>query len=122
MEAAVGAAGEWYRPETSIVPNNALPPVTPFTCQVTAVLAVPETVAVNSCVPPAGIVTVAGATTTETGEGVGVGLGDGTGVGVGVGVAVGEGVGVGVGPPEGPEPPLQPAKKKLATEIRTTIG
>jgi|SRR5215472_411134 len=44
--------GAVYRPEPEIVPTAALPPVTPFTCQVTAVLLVFRTVAVNCCVPP----------------------------------------------------------------------
>jgi hypothetical protein len=66
------------------------------------------------------MVTLPGETTMETGEGVGVGLGDGTGVGVGVGVGTGVAVGVGVGPPVAPDPLLQPASKKLVTEIRAT--
>src|SRR5438045_7226119 len=46
-------AGAVYRPELDIVPTVALPPVTPLTCQVTAVLLVFCTVAVNCCVPSA---------------------------------------------------------------------
>jgi hypothetical protein len=50
-------AGAVYKPELEIVPTVALPPTTPFTCQVTAVLLVFCTLAVNCCVAPA--VTVA---------------------------------------------------------------
>jgi hypothetical protein len=46
-----------YKPEVEIVPTVALPPAAPFTCQVTAVLLVFCTLAVNCCVAPA--VTVA---------------------------------------------------------------
>ncbi|MGH9208426.1 MAG: hypothetical protein ACRD1G_18045, partial [Acidimicrobiales bacterium] len=46
------AAGAVYSPDVETVPTVALPPVTPFTCQVTAVLLVPVTVAVNCCVVP----------------------------------------------------------------------
>ena len=41
------AAGGVYSPVVEIVPVALLPPATPFTCQVTAVLLVFETVAVN---------------------------------------------------------------------------
>jgi hypothetical protein len=44
------AEGAVYSPEEVIVPTVEFPPVTPFTCQVTAVLEVPVTVAVNCCV------------------------------------------------------------------------
>jgi hypothetical protein len=44
------AEGAVYSPEVEIVPTDEFPPVTPFTCQVTAVLEVPVTVAVNCCV------------------------------------------------------------------------
>jgi hypothetical protein len=44
-----------------------LPPVTPFTCQVTAVLLAFSTVAVNCCVPPAATVADAGEMVTLTG-------------------------------------------------------
>src|SRR5205823_10523031 len=54
-------AGAVYRPELDIVPTVALPPLTPLTCQVTAVLLVFCTVAVNCCVPPA-------PTVADTGE------------------------------------------------------
>src|ERR1700746_2592913 len=47
------AAGPVYKPEPEIVPTAALPPVTPFTSHVTAVLLVFCTVAENCCVPPA---------------------------------------------------------------------
>ena len=39
--------GAVYRPVKEIVPTKELPPATPFTSQFTAVLVVPETVAVN---------------------------------------------------------------------------
>jgi hypothetical protein len=42
--------GAVYSPAVEIVPTVAFPPVVPFTCQVTAVLEVPVTVAVNCCV------------------------------------------------------------------------
>ena len=44
--------GAVYRPEVEIVPSVEFPPVMPFTDQVTAVLEVPLTVAVNCCVCP----------------------------------------------------------------------
>src|SRR5437764_207988 len=59
-------AGAVYRPELDIVPTVALPPLTPFTCQVTAVLLVFCTVAVNCCVPPAPTVADAGEIVTRT--------------------------------------------------------
>src|SRR5713101_7416141 len=43
-------AGAVYRPAVEIVPTVEFPPVTPFTCHVTAVLLLPVTVAVNCCV------------------------------------------------------------------------
>src|SRR5256885_3430194 len=63
-------AGAVYRPKLDIVPTVALPPVTPLTCQVTAVLLVFCTVAVNCCVPPAPTVADAGEIVTRTGMGV----------------------------------------------------
>src|SRR6266480_2777062 len=62
--------GAVYRPEFDIVPTVALPPVTPLTCQVTAVLLVFCTVAVNCCVPPAPTVAATGEIVTRTGMGV----------------------------------------------------
>jgi hypothetical protein len=44
------AEGAVYSPEVEIVPTDEFPPVTLFACQVTAVLEVPVTVAVNCCV------------------------------------------------------------------------
>jgi hypothetical protein len=44
----------------------ALPPATPFTCQLTAVLVEFDTVAVNCCVAPVCTVAVPGATVTLT--------------------------------------------------------
>jgi hypothetical protein len=44
--------GAVYSPLVLIVPTVALPPATPFTCQVTAVFVVPVTVAVNWSVAP----------------------------------------------------------------------
>jgi hypothetical protein len=46
------AAGAVYRPALEIVPADAFPPLTPLTCQVTAVLVVLPTAAVNCCVCP----------------------------------------------------------------------
>jgi hypothetical protein len=45
-------AGGVYRPVAEIVPVALLPPATPFTCQVTAVLVVFVTVADNCTVDP----------------------------------------------------------------------
>src|SRR5438876_896764 len=65
-------AGAVYSPELEIVPTVALPPVTPLTCQVTAVLAVFCTVAVNCWVPPIATVAEVGeiVTLSELGTGV----------------------------------------------------
>src|SRR3981081_2319380 len=60
------AEGAVYSPEVEIVPTVELPPVTPFTCQVTAVLEVPVTVAVNCWVFAIGTEADAGATETLT--------------------------------------------------------
>jgi hypothetical protein len=46
----LGEGGTWgavYRPPAEIVPTEELPPVTPFTVQLTAVLVVPAIVGVN---------------------------------------------------------------------------
>src|SRR2546430_1096367 len=59
-------AGAVYRPELDIAPTVALPPLPPLTCQVTAVLLVFCTVAVNCCVPPAPTVADAGEIVTLT--------------------------------------------------------
>jgi hypothetical protein len=59
-----------YRPKLEIVPTVALPPVTPFTCQVTAVLLVFCTIALNCCVPPAATVAEIGEMVTLTEIGV----------------------------------------------------
>src|SRR5437763_7561352 len=59
-------AGAVYRPELDIIPTVALPPLTPLTCQVTAVLLVFCTVAVNCCVPPAPTVADTGEIVTRT--------------------------------------------------------
>jgi len=61
-----------YSPELEIVPTVALPPVTPLTCQVTAVLAVFCTVAVNCWVPPIATVAEVGEIVTLSELGVGV--------------------------------------------------
>lgn len=47
-------------PVFAIVPIIELPPAIPFTLQVTPVLIVPETLAVNTCAPPDGTLAVAG--------------------------------------------------------------
>ena len=44
--------GAEYKPEVETVPNVPLPPVTPLTCQVTALLLVPVTLASKACVMP----------------------------------------------------------------------
>jgi hypothetical protein len=46
------ALGAVYSPVVEMKPTVVLPPVTEFTCQVTAVLVVLPTVAVNCCVAP----------------------------------------------------------------------
>src|SRR5437660_679950 len=61
--------GPVYKPELEIVPVVVFPPVTPFTCQVTAVLLVFCTVAVNCCVPPVVTVAEVGEMETTTGRG-----------------------------------------------------
>jgi hypothetical protein len=57
-----GEAGAVYRPVESIVPTVPLPPATPFTVQVTALLLLPvtETVGVNCWVAPAAKVALVG--------------------------------------------------------------
>ena len=55
-----------------MVPTVELPPATPFTDQVTAVLVVPVTVAVNCTLVPAGVVESVGATVTVAFTGGGV--------------------------------------------------
>ncbi len=62
-------AGALNTPKVEIVPVVALPPVTPFTCQVTAVLVVFCTVAANACDAPAVTVAVPGAIEILTGVG-----------------------------------------------------
>ena len=56
--------GAVYSPVALMVPTVALPPATPFTCQVTAVFVVPETVAVNWSVAPGLTVEEAAVTVT----------------------------------------------------------
>ena len=58
--------GALKAPELEIVPVVTLPPVTLFTCHVTAVLVVPVTVCVNASFPNVLNVTVEGATLTVT--------------------------------------------------------
>jgi hypothetical protein len=55
-----------YIPDKLIVPVEALPPVTPFTCQVTEVFDVPATVALKGFVAPARTVALGGVTMTVT--------------------------------------------------------
>jgi len=62
VTAPVGTvAGAVYRPEEFIVPTTELPPITPFTSQVTVVSVAFTTAAVNCWVAP---------TSTETGFGL----------------------------------------------------
>jgi hypothetical protein len=58
--------GEVYRPDALIVPVVELPPVTPFTCQVTAVFELPVTPALNQAVAPARTFALEGETLTVT--------------------------------------------------------
>ena len=65
-------AGPVYTPDTLIVPVAEPPPVTLFTCQVTAEFDVPETAALKFCVVPARTFALAGeilTVTPEPGEG-----------------------------------------------------
>jgi hypothetical protein len=64
-----------YRPELEIIPTAGLPPVIPFTLQVTSVFVVPVTVAVNCCACPRNSEAGAGSIVivTFTGGGGGVG-------------------------------------------------
>jgi hypothetical protein len=59
--------GAVYIPAAEIVPTVELPPVTPLTCQVTAMLDVLVTAALNAWVPPAFNDTLDGVTVTVTG-------------------------------------------------------
>lgn len=60
-------AGAVYIPAEEIVPTVELPPLTPLTCHVTAVLDVFVTVALNAWVPPAFNDTLDGVMVTATG-------------------------------------------------------
>src|SRR5215469_4424645 len=66
--------GATYSPVVEMNPIDWLPPVVPFTCQVTAVFELPVTVAENCCVPKAGTFGAVGETTTVMLEGPGVSL------------------------------------------------
>lgn len=59
-------AGAVYTPDALIVPVAELPPVTPFTCHVTSVFDVPDTVAPKDCVAPARTLALRGDTLTVT--------------------------------------------------------
>jgi hypothetical protein len=63
-------AGAWYMPVASMVPCATSPPVTPFTCQTTAVFEVFVTVAENFWTVATVIVASLGVTTTATPWGV----------------------------------------------------
>ena len=63
-----------YSPVEEIVPTVALPPVTPAALQVTAVLLVPVTVALNWWVALVGTSALGGETLTDTGGGGGLEL------------------------------------------------
>ena len=56
--------GAVYNPFEVMVPDAALPPGVPFTCQVTAVFVVPVTVAVNCVLAPGLSVAIGGVTAT----------------------------------------------------------
>jgi hypothetical protein len=58
--------GAVYTPDKLIVPEAALLPATPFTCQVIDVFVDPETVALKDCVAPARTLALAGLTVTVT--------------------------------------------------------
>jgi hypothetical protein len=57
--------GATYKPLVEINPTDWLPPAIPLTSQLTAVLGVPLTDAVNCCVPKSATVAAVGATVTE---------------------------------------------------------
>jgi hypothetical protein len=61
LDVLVADAGAENNPSAVIVPTIVSPPVTPFTCHVTAVLVLPDTWAVNGCCAPV-------LTLTEVGE------------------------------------------------------
>jgi hypothetical protein len=88
--------GAVYAPEELIKPLAALPPVTPFTSQLTDVFDDPLTVALNDCVAPARTLTVPGETETVTPGGED-------------------------GPPEFDEPLVAPVHPASAAIVRTTI-
>lgn len=58
--------GAVYMPDALIVPVAELPPVTPFTCHVTAMFEVPDTVALKVCAAPARTLALVGDTFTVT--------------------------------------------------------
>jgi hypothetical protein len=64
-------AGAVYRPELLIVPTVKLPPTILLTLQVTAVLVVPFTCAVNCRVPLIGVVKLVGLMVTAAGANAG---------------------------------------------------
>ncbi len=66
-------AGAVYNPLEEIIPTVLLPPATSFTLQVTAVLPVPVTLALNCCVAPTVKLAVVGAIVIETLGGGGAG-------------------------------------------------
>lgn len=66
FEAVGTPPGATKRPEEEINPVPWLPPVTPFTCQATAVLGTPFTAAVNCCVVKMATLTGLGVTVTAT--------------------------------------------------------
>jgi hypothetical protein len=69
------AFGAVYMPDELIVPAAALPPATPFTCQVTEVFVDPVIDALNDFVAPARTSALAGETVTVTRDPEGGGLG-----------------------------------------------
>jgi hypothetical protein len=66
-------AGVLYKPVEEIVPTEEFPPTIPPTSQFTAVLVVPETVAVNCCDRPICTLALPGEIVTDTGVGAGAG-------------------------------------------------
>jgi hypothetical protein len=75
-------AGAVYRPLVEITPTFELPPVTPFTLQVTAVFDVPVTDAVNCCEPPGASTATTGAIQTLVAFANGGGNGPGPNAGI----------------------------------------
>src|SRR3954463_15961127 len=101
LDGTGGVAGAVYMPAELMVPTVVLPPGTASTLQVTAVLLVPVTLAVYTCVPPGAKVADGGVTVT-----------------VMFCVGVGAGAGVELPDPESPPPPQERATVESDSRTR----